>query len=114
MTHISPYVLIPVGGFWLLFMAAAVPANIVWLRIYNAVGSNELSTWYRNPRGWHLKVVDQLREQLEHETDPVRRASMESLLRKWRTLYRLCKLLLIAFVMTAAAIFVVTAIRAAA
>ena len=114
MTHISPYALIPVGGFWLLFVMVAVPANIVWFRIYNAVGSNELSTWYRNPRGWHLKVVDQLREQVERETDPVRRASMESLLRKWRTLYLLCKLLLIAFFITAVAVFVVTAVRTAA
>ena len=114
MVHISPVSLIPVFGIWLLFMSAAVPANIVWFRIYRAVGSNELDTWYRNPRGWHLKVVDQFRDKMEHETDPVRRASMESLLRKWRTLYRLCKLLLVAGLVAGAVVFLVTAIRAAA
>jgi hypothetical protein len=114
MIHIPPTLLIPVFGIWLLFAATAVPANIVWFRIYKAVGSKELSTWYRNPRGWHLRVVSQFREKVEHEPDPVRRASMESLLRAWQILYRLCNIFLLAFGAAALALLVATAIRAAA
>ena len=113
MIHLSATSLIPVLGVWLLFMIAAVLANIVWFRMYKAVGSNELSTWYRNPRGWHSKVVSQFRERIEHEPDPVRRATMESLLRTWQVLYRLCTLLLVAFFATAV-FLAVTAVRAAA
>jgi hypothetical protein len=95
-------------------MIVAVPTNIVWFRIYYASGSHALSTWYRNPPGWHLAVVRQFREKMEQEIDPARRASMESLLRAWRILYRLCLILLLTFFGAAAFLFVSTAIRAAA
>lgn len=114
MVHISPISLIPVGVAWLLFAIVAVPANIAWFRMYNAVGSHELRTWYRNPRGWHLGVVRQFQEKMEQEPDPARRASMESLLRGWRRLYRLANLLLFAFLAAGILVLVITAINAAA